>query len=65
MVPGTLLHSDREYTAPAYAKAGKTMIMQVKDVMTRNVISVEPKESIIKAARLILLNRISGLPASM
>ncbi len=36
--------------------------MQVKDVMTRNVISVRPDESIMKAARLMLQNRISGLP---
>lgn len=36
--------------------------MQVKDVMTRNVISVGPSESILKAARLMLQNRISGLP---
>jgi CBS domain-containing protein len=36
--------------------------MQVKDVMTRNVIWVGPDESIMKAARLMLQNRISGLP---
>ena len=36
--------------------------MQVKDVMTRNVISVEADEPIITAARLMLQNRISGLP---
>jgi len=36
--------------------------MRVKDVMTRNVISVGPDESIMKAARLMLQNRISGLP---
>jgi CBS domain-containing protein len=36
--------------------------MQVKDVMTRNVISVAPDESVLKAARLMLQNRISGLP---
>jgi CBS domain-containing protein len=36
--------------------------MQVKDVMTRNVISVEAGEPILKAARLMLQNRISGLP---
>jgi CBS domain-containing protein len=38
------------------------MIMQVKDVMTRNVISVEANEPVLKAARLMLRNRISGLP---
>lgn len=36
--------------------------MQVKDIMTRNVISIGPDESITKAARLMLQNRISGLP---
>lgn len=36
--------------------------MQVKDIMTRNVISISPDESIMKAARLMLQNRISGLP---
>jgi CBS domain-containing protein len=38
------------------------MIMQVKDVMTRNVFSVAANEPILKAARLMLQNRISGLP---
>jgi len=36
--------------------------MQVKDIMTRNVISVAAKEPVVKAARLMLQNRISGLP---
>jgi CBS domain-containing protein len=36
--------------------------MQVRDVMTRNVISVQPDESILTAARLMLQNRFSGLP---
>ena len=36
--------------------------MRVSDVMTRNVISVRPDETILKAARLMLQNRISGLP---
>jgi CBS domain-containing protein len=36
--------------------------MQVRDVMTPNVISVKSDESILKAARLMLENRISGLP---
>jgi CBS domain-containing protein len=35
--------------------------MQVRDVMTRNVISVKADESILSAARLMLQNRISGL----
>jgi CBS domain-containing protein len=36
--------------------------MQVKDVMTKSVISVGADESIVKAARVMLQNRISGLP---
>ena len=36
--------------------------MQVKDVMTRKVISVDPGETIFNAARLMLQYRISGLP---
>ena len=36
--------------------------MRVRDVMTHNVISVEAGESILHAARLMLQNRISGLP---
>lgn len=36
--------------------------MQVKDIITRNVISVEANEPVLKAARLMLQNRISGLP---
>lgn len=36
--------------------------MRVNDVMTRNVISVRPDDTILKAARLMLQNRISGLP---
>ncbi len=36
--------------------------MQVKDVMTRNVISIGADEPVIKAARMMLENRISGLP---
>jgi CBS domain-containing protein len=36
--------------------------MQVRDVMTRSVISVSADESVLNAARLMLKNRISGLP---
>jgi CBS-domain-containing membrane protein len=36
--------------------------MQVRDVMTRNVISVATGETILKAARIMLQNEISGLP---
>jgi CBS domain-containing protein len=37
-------------------------MMQVRDVMTRNVITVKPEESILVAARLMLQHRVSGLP---
>jgi len=36
--------------------------MQVKDIMTTNVISIGADEPVVKAARLMLQNRISGLP---
>jgi len=36
--------------------------MQVKDVMTRNIVSVGADEPVVKAAHLMLQNRISGLP---
>jgi len=36
--------------------------MQVKDIMTINVISIGTDEPIVKAASLMLQNRISGLP---
>ena len=36
--------------------------MQVRDVMTRNVISINSDETVLKAAELMLQNRISGLP---
>ena len=36
--------------------------MKAKDVMTQRVISVEPSATILKAARLMLQNRISGIP---
>jgi len=36
--------------------------MQVKDIMTINVISIGADEAIVKAAGLMLQNRISGLP---
>ena len=37
-------------------------MMQVRDVMTRNVITVKPEESILIAARQMLQHRVSGLP---
>ena len=36
--------------------------MEVKDIMTINVISIGADEPIVTAARLMLENRISGLP---
>jgi CBS domain-containing protein len=36
--------------------------MQVRDVMTRNVISVTQDETVVNAARLMLQNSVSGLP---
>ena len=38
------------------------MKMQVRDVMTRNVIAVGSHQSVLQAAQLMLDNRISGLP---
>src|SRR5271167_5064691 len=38
------------------------MNMQVRDVMTRNVISVTANDSVLNAARVMLHNRVSGLP---
>ncbi len=38
------------------------MTMRVKDVMTRQVISVAANQSVLEAAQLMLDNRISGLP---
>ncbi len=36
--------------------------MQVREVMTSNVISIGVNETVLKAARMMLQNRISGLP---
>jgi len=36
--------------------------MLVKDVMTQNVICIQTNEPVLKAARLMLQNRVSGLP---
>jgi len=36
--------------------------MQVRDVMTPDVISVTAKDTVLEAARMMLQNRISGLP---
>jgi CBS domain-containing protein len=38
------------------------MTMQVRDVMTHNVISVAPDQSVLEAAQKMLQNHISGLP---
>ncbi len=36
--------------------------MQVKDIMTSPVVSIEPDTSIIQAVRIMLQRHISGLP---
>lgn len=36
--------------------------MQVKDIMTQSVISVQASDPVLKAARVMLQNRISGVP---
>ncbi len=36
--------------------------MNAEDVMTRNVISIDPDSTVLQAARLMLQHRISGLP---
>src|ERR1700747_2581343 len=38
--------------------------MRVKDTMTTNVICIGAEEPVLKAARLMLQNRISGLPVT-
>ena len=38
--------------------------MQVGDVMTRKVVSVATNDAVLKAARLMLQNKISGLPVT-
>ena len=38
------------------------MIMPVRDVMTRNVISIRANQSVLEAAQMMLQNRVSGLP---
>jgi CBS domain-containing protein len=38
--------------------------MRVKDIMTANVICINADEPVLKAARLMLQNRISGLPVT-
>jgi len=38
------------------------MMMQVRDVMTRNVISVRANQSVLEAAQMMLQNKVSGLP---
>src|SRR5580658_357215 len=47
---------------PYKSEPERTTTMQVKDVMTRNVISVQGDDQVLRAARLMLQNRISGLP---
>ena len=37
-------------------------MIKAKDIMTRNILSVTPDTEIIKAAKILLKNRINGLP---
>src|SRR5919205_3913896 len=37
-------------------------MMKTADIMTRNIVSVQPETTVIKAANLMLEHRISGLP---
>jgi CBS domain-containing protein len=39
-------------------------VMQAKDVMSRNVVTVAPEATILQAARLMLQHHISGLPVA-
>ena len=36
--------------------------MNAKDVMTRDVVSIDPDSTVLQAARLMLQHHISGLP---
>ena len=36
--------------------------MLVSEVMTRNAISVQPRTTVVDAARIMLANHVSGLP---
>ena len=37
-------------------------MFKVKDIMTKEVISVTPETEIVKAAKILLENRINGMP---
>jgi CBS domain-containing protein len=54
--------SGTERLVKSLCLSARESIVQVRDVMTLNVISVGADDSIVKAARLMLQNRISGLP---
>src|SRR5579862_7034304 len=51
-----------EFRDELHPARARQMSMQAKDVMTRKVISIGANEPVLKAARLMLQNRISGLP---
>lgn len=57
-----LAHMTDKHDESGHEKHEGVAAMQVRDVMTRNVISVRAEEPIVTAARLMLQNRISGLP---
>ena len=44
-----------------YASRGATML-KVKDIMTKEIITVSPETEIVKATKLLLENRINGVP---
>src|SRR5262245_31880251 len=49
-------------TGPPSADVRQEIVMKAKDVMTQPVISVAANASVLDAARLMLQNKISGLP---
>jgi CBS-domain-containing membrane protein len=51
-----------EFPSLASGKPERMTTMQVKDIMSRNVIWVGTEDSVLRAARLMLQNHISGLP---
>src|SRR3981189_1479197 len=52
----------QELCTPPTNSSRRRIAMKAKDVMSRPVISVEPRTSVQEAAQLMLQRRISGLP---
>src|SRR2546423_14460755 len=46
------------------ARPAREMVMKAKDVMTPDVLTVDPDASVLEAIRLMLQRRISGLPVA-